>query len=139
MNERVSTGQILLSIVDKLESVFKRGNYRPLTIITDLSVIIGMVISFIEQYSYLSGMEKKEIAVQSITIFLNERLHKLVSVDDKMAKLISVATKGLPQSIDLFVSVSNGKFDINIETIGKLHSICMPILNLFGFSCMSKN
>jgi hypothetical protein len=131
-NERVSTGQILESIVDKLESVFKRGNYQVITIVTDLSVIVGMVISFVEQYSYLSGMEKKEIAIQSITIFLTERLPKLVEIDDKTLNIINVSINGLPQLIDLLVSVSNGKFDIKMEDLGKCFVKLLPIIKSFG-------
>ena len=131
-NERVSTGQILESIVDKLESVFKRGNYQVITIVTDLSVIVGMVISFVEQYSYLSGMEKKEIAIQSITIFLTERLPTLVTIDDKTKSIINVSINGLPQLIDLLVSVSNGKFDIKMEDIGRFCVKLLPIIKSFG-------
>ena len=131
-NERVSTGQILESIVDKLESVFKRGNYQVITIVTDLSVIVGMVISFVEQYAYLSGMEKKEIAIQSITIFLTERLPKLVEIDDKTSNIINVSINGLPQLIDLLVSVSNGKFDIKMEDLGKCFVKLLPIIKSFG-------
>jgi hypothetical protein len=131
-NERVATGQILESIVDKLESVFKRGNYQVITIVTDLSVIVGMVISFVEQYSYLSGMEKKEIAIQSLTIFLTERLPKIVEIDDKTLNIINVSINGLPQLIDLLVSVSNGKFDIKMEDIGKFCIKLLPLIKSFG-------
>ena len=132
-NERVSTGQILESIVDKLESVFKRGNYQVITIVTDLSVIVGMVISFVEQYSYLSGMEKKEIAIQSISIFLTERLPRLVDIDEKTQNIISVSLNGLPQLIDLLVSVSNGKFDIKMEDLGKCFVKLLPLVRNLGF------
>ena len=91
-----------------------------------------MVISFVEQYSYLSGMEKKEIAIQSITIFLTERLPTIVTIDDKTRSIINVSINGLPQLIDLLVSVSNGKFDIKMEDISSFCVRLLPIIRNFG-------
>ena len=131
-NERISTGQILETIVDKLTIIFKKGKYQSTVIIADLSVIVGMVINFVEQYSYLSGMEKKEVVVQSISIFLKERLPNFVDVDSQMKKVIDVSVEGLPQLVDLLVSVSNGKFEITMENVSKCCVKLLPFLKKLG-------
>lgn len=131
-NERISTGQILETIVDKLTIIFKKGKYQSTVIIADLSVVVGMVINFVEQYSYLSGIEKKEVVVQSISIFLKERLPSFVNVDTRMKKVIDVSIEGLPQLVDLLVSVSNGKFEITMENISKCCIKLLPFLKGLG-------
>ena len=53
-------------------------------------------------------------------------------IDDKTLNIINVSINGLPQLIDLLVSVSNGKFDIKMEDIGKFCIKLLPLIKSFG-------
>ena len=131
-DDRVSTGQILENIIDKLDSIIRKEKYQPMDLVTNLAVIVGMVINFVEKYNYLSGMEKKEIVVQSIQVVVTEKLPELVHIDVKTQKIINVAMDGLPQTVDLLVAVSNGKFEIKMEDIGRCFTRLLPLIRNLG-------
>jgi len=135
-NERVSTGQILENIIDKLDSMIQKEKYQPNDLVINLAVIVGMVINFVEKYNYLSGMEKKEIVVQSIITVITEKLPTMVTIDDKTQRLLNVAMDGLPQTVDLLVAVSNGKFELKIENV---HSCVVTALKMFQIGCSNNN
>lgn len=135
-NERVSTGQILENIIDKLDSMIQKEKYQPNDLVINLAVIVGMVINFVEKYNYLSGMEKKEIVVQSIITVITEKLPTMVTIDDKTQRLLNVAMDGLPQTVDLLVAVSNGKFELKIENV---HSCIFAALKMFQIGCSNNN
>ena len=58
---------LVVSLLDKLITLIKKQKYTPDEIILNVSVFIGMLIKTVENYSYLTTVEKKEI-VKKLTI-----------------------------------------------------------------------
>lgn len=118
--QRVAIGQVIDSLLDKLITLIKKQKYTPDEIILNVSVFIGMLIKTVENYSYLTTVEKKEIVIQTITIFIREKLPRIVTISDKHKQMLEYGLNMAPQTIDLLLSVRNNDFIINNIKVSKI-------------------
>lgn len=118
--QRVAIGQVIDSLLDKLITLIKKQKYTPDEIILNVSVFIGMLIKTVENYSYLTTVEKKEIVIQTITIFIREKLPKIVTINNKHTQMLEYGLNMAPQTIDLLLSVRNNDFIINNIKMSKI-------------------
>lgn len=118
--QRVAIGQVIDSLLDKLITLIKKQKYTPDEIILNISVFIGMLIKTVENYSYLTTVEKKEIVIQTITIFIREKLPRIVTISDKHKQMLEYGLNMAPQTIDLLLSVRNNDFIINNIKVSKI-------------------
>ncbi len=109
----IPPGQIVDSLVDKLVTVIKNRNYSANDIVANLSVITGMVMTIVEQYPNVSGIEKKNIAVQVLNRLVRTEIPKFVEIPEDVQHMLNVALDTVPDTIDILVAVSKGKFKIN--------------------------
>lgn len=109
----IPPGQIVDSLVDKLVTVVKNRNYSANDIVANLSVITGMVMTIVEQYPNVSGIEKKNIAVQVLNRLVRTEIPKFVEIPEDVQQMLNVALDTVPDTIDILVAVSKGKFKIN--------------------------
>jgi len=109
----IPPGQIVDSLVDKLVTVVKNRNYSANDIVANLSVITGMVMTIVEQYPNVSGIEKKNIAVQVLNRLVRTEIPKFVEIPEDVRHMLNVALDTVPDTIDILVAVSKGKFKIN--------------------------
>ena len=110
---RIATGQIIESLVDKLLSIVRNKKFTINDFIMNISSLVGMIIQLVNNYKYLTGVEKKEIVIQTIKQFINKKITKLYEIDDKTLKMLNFVIDTLPQTIDLLISVNNSNHGIN--------------------------
>ena len=125
---RLPPGQIIDSVIDKLKTIIKNRKYSCQEIIVNLSIITGMVMTIIEQYPYLSGIEKKNIVIQVLKRLIKKELPKIVNVSDENQVMINLALETLPNIIDTLIGVSSGKVKVNEQTVA---TGCLAL-----FSCL---
>ena len=118
--QRVSIGQVIDSLLDKLVTLIKKQKYKPDEIILNISVFIGMLIKTVDNYSYLTTIEKKEIVIQTITIFIRQKLPQIVTISEEHKKMLDYGLNMAPQTIDLLLSVRNNDFLINTLKVSKI-------------------
>ena len=114
---RLPPGQIIDSVIDKLKTIIKNRKYSCQEIIVNLSIITGMVMTIIEQYPYLSGIEKKNIVIQVLKRLIKKELPNIVKVSDENQVMINLALETLPNIIDTLIGVSSGKVKVNEQTV----------------------
>ena len=130
--DKISPVQISEDILHKIVVVIQKKNYQPSYICSNLIVMASMVMTMVEKYPTLSGMEKKNIVVK----VLNQLVEKLPmlfdSVDPEDVELLKQSLRSLPDMIDTIVAVGNNKFEINqrniIKTAGLLISMLTPCI-----------
>ena len=125
---RLPPGQIIDSVIDKLKTIIKNRKYSCQEIIVNLSIITGMVMTIIEQYPYLSGIEKKNIVIQVLKRLIKKELPNIVNVSDENQVMINLALETLPNIIDTLIGVSSGKVKVNEQTVA---TGCLAL-----FSCL---
>ena len=125
---KLPPGQIIESVIDKLKTIIKNRKYSCQEIIVNLSIITGMVMTIIEQYPYLSGVEKKNIVIQVLKRLIKQELPKIVNVSDENQVMINLALETLPNVIDTLIGVSSGKVKVNEQTVA---TGCLSL-----FSCL---
>ena len=87
-----------------------------------------MVMTIIEQYPYLSGIEKKNIVIQVLKRLIKKELPKIVDVSEQNQVMINLALETLPNIIDTLIGVSSGKVKVNEQTVA---TGCLAL-----FSCL---
>ena len=125
---RLPPGQIIDSVIDKLKTIIKNRKYSCQEIIVNLSIITGMVMTIIEQYPYLSGIEKKNIVIQVLKRLIKKELPNIVNVSDENQVMINLSLETLPNIIDTLIGVSSGKVKVNEQTVA---TGCLAL-----FSCL---
>ena len=125
---KLPPGQIIESVIDKLKTIIKNRKYSCQEIIVNLSIITGMVMTIIEQYPYLSGVEKKNIVIQVLKRLIKKELPNIVHVSDENQVMINLALETLPNVIDTLIGVSSGKVKVNEQTVA---TGCLSL-----FSCL---
>jgi hypothetical protein len=109
VKHQVPPGQIIDALVNRIEGIVREKSYTPRDIIGNFSIIIGMVVSLVQQYKGITNTDKKNIVVQAIQRFLTKRLPKIVDIDADVLVLIDIAVETLPITIDALISASKGK------------------------------
>jgi len=109
VKHQVPPGQIIEALVNRIEGIVREKSYTPRDIIGNFSIIIGMVVSLVQQYKGITNTDKKNIVVQAIQRFLTKRLPKIVDIDADVLVLIDIAVETLPITIDALISASKGK------------------------------
>ena len=124
----LSIGQITESITDKCVTIIKTNNYDAENIIIQIPIIIGMIMSLVENYKNLSGPEKKSVIVKVIKTLITVKIPELVELkegdQDKLALIIQI----LPTIIDVLVEIANGKYNINkvASLLKRIFCCCCP-------------
>ena len=71
---------------------------------------------------YLINIEKKNIIIQTLTKFVNEKLEYIIELDKNKKTELIFALDSIPVIIDLLISLQNGKFKINNKNNTKNNS-----------------
>ena len=118
--ERVSVGQIIESLYEKLQYIESLRNISNINdFIIQVPVLVASLIKSVEDYKYLTGMEKKEIIVQSLQKIIDDHLPNIISISEEERNIIDLTIKNIPNMIDILVSVGNNKHNINLKKIRK--------------------
>ncbi len=130
--DKINPVQISEDILHKIVVVIEKKNYNASYICSNLIVMASMVMTMVEKYPTLSGMEKKNIVVKVLNQLVEKLPSMFDSVDPEDVALLKQSLKSLPDMIDTIVAVGNNKFEINqgniIKTAGMLISMITPCI-----------
>ena len=106
-------GQIIHSLIDKLTTIIIKKKYCIEKILVNMGTITNILMILVDKYNYLSGIEKKIIVIESINTFIKERLEYIIDLNENNKKELIMVLDSIPLSIDLFITLQKGKYEIN--------------------------
>lgn len=114
MKNTIPISQIVDNLYTQLRNLITGDkNYTPEYICSNIIIIVGMVMSAVEEYSGLSGMEKKAIVLRVIEKLVEELDIIFPDMSDGVKTLIKSAVALIPNAIDVIVSAAKHHFNIN--------------------------
>jgi hypothetical protein len=119
-NMNLSIGQIIESLVDKCVTIIKTNKYKAENVIINIPIMTGMVMSLVDNYSYLNGNEKKTVVIKVIQKLITKKIPNLVELDESHQHKLNLVSQIIPNVIDVLIDVAKGRYEIN-EILG---SVC---------------
>lgn len=114
MKNRISITQIVDDLYSQLKGLITGDkNYTPEYICSNIIIIVGMLMSAVEEYSDLNGIEKKAIVIRVINKLVEELESIFPDMSPELMILVKSATSLIPNAIDVIISVARHHFDIN--------------------------
>lgn len=127
---QVDVKQIIDDLYNQIKDIIAEDNYSAEYICTNVVIIVGMLMTAVEKYPDLTGMEKKAIVIRVIDRLIDELYTIFPKMDPSLKLLIEHAKLMLPEVIDMLVSISRKHFNINLK---ECKAKCLSI-----FSCCRK-
>jgi len=124
----LSLGQIIESLVDKCVTIIKTNKYKADNVIINIPIMAGMVMSLVDNYSYLNGTEKKTVVIKVIQKLITHKIPTIVKLDESHKRKLNLVSQIIPNVIDVLIDVANDKYQINelLSGICGLFSCCKP-------------
>lgn len=121
----VNVKQVINDLYEQIKQIITDNNYSAEYICTNVVVIVGMLMTAVEQYPGLTGMEKKAIVMKIFDKLIDDIQEMYPDMDENLKGLLNQAKIMLPSVIDMLVSVGRKHFDIGIKKAKKFFkSIC---------------
>ena len=115
-----SCGQIVFSLIDKLTTIIIKNQYNAEKIAHNIPTITEILMLMVDKYDYLTGLEKKNIVIQSMNIFIADKLEHIMDLEQDKKKEIIDILPCIPNTIDLFIALQKQKYKINKKRIIKV-------------------
>lgn len=116
--------ELVDSILNKIIRIIKNKKYDFESLVANIPVLIGMIITFTSAIPDLTGLEKKNIVILVITKLLDDNINGLFQLNDKQKETINFIKQTLPETIDIIIGVSKGKFDLK-EQLSRIILCCL--------------
>ena len=121
----VNVKQIIEDLYKQIKQIITDNNYTAEYICTNVVVIVGMLMTAVEQYPELTGMEKKAIVIKIFDKLIDDFTDIFPDMDDNLKGLVQHAKIMLPSVIDMLVSVGRNHFQIKAKKCWKwLKGVC---------------
>lgn len=111
----VSAQQISERLMKLLLNTVRTRNYTMETIGTKWVELVVLLVSSLEKYTHLSGLEKKNLLIALLRKFLTEELPGMFEFTSQDVSMISLLADSLPFIIDTVVNVGRGKVNLSFE------------------------
>lgn len=126
-----SCGQIIFSLIDKLTTIILKNQYNAEKITHNIPTLTEILMLMADKYDYLTGLEKKNIVIQAINVFIKDKLEHIIDLEPNKKQEIIDILQCVPNSIDLFIALQKQKYKINKKRIIKVKkSGCLT--SIFG-------
>tara|TARA_A100001015_G_C14991058_1_gene713977 strand:- start:405 stop:1400 length:996 start_codon:yes stop_codon:yes gene_type:complete len=122
-----SVGQIVDSLVDRCVTIIRVNQYDAENVIINIPIIVGMIMSIVENYKNLSGTEKKNVVVKVIKNLIGSRIPTFIDLNESHNKKLELVVQIVPSIIDVLIDVANGRYNINeVISFCKKWCCCKP-------------
>ena len=115
--------ELVESILSKILKIVKNKNYDFDSLIANIPVLIGMIISFTSAIPDLTGLEKKNISILVITKLLDNNINGLFELNESQIQTVNFVKQTLPETIDIIIGIAKGKFDLR-EQLARIFLCC---------------
>ena len=113
--EKKTVSVIVNELVNKLVNMIDDGSIEPIQIIANTASIVGTLINVVDNYPYLTKIEKKEVIIQAILKFVKENLPNLIVLSPDEKTMLDIAIYIVPQIVDGIFAINDKEFFINIK------------------------
>jgi hypothetical protein len=110
-------GQIIHSLIDKLTTIIVKKQYSFEKLLINIGSITSILMTLVDKYDYITGLEKKMIVLESITTFFNNRINFIIDIDENQKQDLIKSIDTVSLTIDLFISLQKGKYNINPRAV----------------------
>ena len=113
----VSPLQITNILVSRIVTTIKDKKITASNLKTEFPSFILLSITLLDKYKHLTGNEKKNLIIQSLSKVVTEHIinGNLISFSDEEKTSLEFLLSELPTLIDTLVGVANGKVDFNFN------------------------
>jgi hypothetical protein len=113
----VSPLQITNILVSRIVTTIKDKQLTASNLKTEFPSFILLSITLLDKYKHLTGNEKKNLIIQSLSKVVREHIinGNLVSFSEEEKSSLEFLLSELPTLIDTLVGVANGKVDFNFN------------------------
>lgn len=108
-----SCGQIIHSLIDKLCTIVIKNQYTAERITANIPTMTEILMLLADKYDFLTGVEKKNVVIQALHIFIKNKLEYILELDNDTKEEIIKMLDCIPTTIDLFISLEKQKYKIN--------------------------
>jgi len=115
-----SSGQIVFSLIDKITTIIIKNQYNSEKIAHNIPTLTEILMLMADKYDYLTGLEKKNIVIQAINVFIEAKVEYVIDVEQERKKEIIEILQCVPNTIDLFIALQKQKYKINKKRIIKV-------------------
>jgi hypothetical protein len=115
-----SCGQVIHSLIDKLTTIVLKNQYNAEKIATNIPTLTEILMLIADKYVFLTGIEKKNIVIQAIEIFVSNKLEYIIELDNEKKTEIIQILACVPNTIDLFIALQKQKYKINKKRMIKI-------------------
>jgi hypothetical protein len=122
--KNIDIKKIIDDLYNQVIEIIKENHYTAKYLCSNIVIIVGMLMSAVEQYPDLSGMEKKAIVVKIFDRLIDELVMLFNDMDDTLKNLVQHAKLMLPSIIDMLVSVGKNHFKILTKKCNSLFGCC---------------
>lgn len=112
---KLSVGKIINELVSKLITLFSEKEINITDLLFRMINVVSKLIDLVEDYPYLSKVEKKEVVVQSIKIFINNKLPELIDMNNEEKQSLIIANLLVPQLVDGLLAIETNDILSNIR------------------------
>lgn len=122
--KQVDVQTIVDDLYDNIKGIIKKNNYGAEYVCTNVVVIVGMIMTGVEQYPALTGMEKKAVVMRVFDNLLDELPLMYPKMGEELKALVAQAKILLPSVIDMLVSVGRKSTNLSFEKCKKMFLCC---------------
>jgi hypothetical protein len=115
-----SSGQIVFSLIDKLTTIILKNQYNAEKITHNIPTLTEILMLMADKYDYLTGLEKKNIVIQAMNVFIRDKLEHIIDLEQNKKQEIIDILQCVPDTIDLFIALQKQKYKINKKCIIKV-------------------
>lgn len=115
-----TSGQIVHSLIDKLTTIIIKNQYNAEKITHNIPTLTEILMLMADKYDYLTGLEKKNIVLQAMDVFIKQKMEHIIELDDDKKHDIIQILQCVPHTIDLFIALQKQKYKINKKYVLKV-------------------
>ena len=131
-NKTLSIQEIIIMLHTKCLTIIKENNYNTSNILINIPVMVGMVMSLVEQFSQLNGTEKKAVINKVLKKLLKESIPKIMEISQIDKNKMDTLLKILPNLIDVLIEVSNNKYILNTVSSSNCKELLLKAVKLLS-------
>lgn len=122
--DKLSVGAIIEKLITKLTNLFCEKKIEVNDLIFKMITVISKLMDLVEEFPYLSKVEKKEVITQSLKKFINNKLPDLVDIGDNEKNALAMANLLVPQLVDGLFAIENSEILNNIKRNRLVKKVC---------------
>lgn len=123
--QQINVGAVVEDLYTQIKDIIKENDYTGEYITRNVTVIVGMLMTAVEQYPDLTGAEKKAIVLHVVDKMIDDLMTLFPDMDPQLLELSKHTKNMLPTVVDILISVGRKHFEINATKYNNFLKRCL--------------